>query len=681
MQFVNPGFLYGLFAVSIPIIIHLFNFRRFKKVYFTNVKFIRELKQQTQKQSKLKHLLVLLLRILAIAAIVFAFAQPYIPVSQNIIKPNEKNAVSIYIDNSFSMQAESDKGTLLDKVKDKALEIASVYKSSDLFQLLTNDFEGGHQRFVSRDEFINLVEEVGISPVVKTIPEIITRQEDLFSVNPAKVKTAYFISDFQKSIFTEDLSIEDSLLNVYLIPVEALNSDNLYIDSCWFTAPVQQVNQNVELKVRIRNSSGNDYEKIPVKLKINGQQKAVASFDIKPDSEALIKLPYTNYETGIQYGELEITDYPISFDDKFYFSYNVSPVIPVLCINGNGENVYLNSLFKNDTSFLFRNIEKGNIDYSDFVSFRLIILNEPDNISSGLIQELNRFVANGGSIMILPSENINFESYKDLMSSLETGYYVELDTTDTKVSFINLEHPLYVDVFDEIPENIDLPVVFKSYVLSERTHSKQESLLELQNGNNFLKTQYYKNGKVYVFAAPFQTDFSNFPKHAIFVPTLYKIAVSSALDDKLNYTIGENELIRISNVRLSGDNVFRIRSNESDFEFIPEHRRINSHLDIFTHGQVTYAGNYFLYEDDVPLKGISFNYDNKESELTFFTVEEIKEILNGAGINNIKVLESKDKPFVQTLSELSQGKKLWKWFMIFALAFLLAEVLLLRFWK
>ena len=95
MEFVNPGFLYGLFAISIPIIIHLFNFRRFKKVYFTNVSFIKELKQQTQKQSRLKHLLILLMRILAITAIVLAFAQPYIPVSQELVNPKQKNTISV----------------------------------------------------------------------------------------------------------------------------------------------------------------------------------------------------------------------------------------------------------------------------------------------------------------------------------------------------------------------------------------------------------------------------------------------------------------------------------------------------------------------------------------------------------------------------------------------------------
>jgi len=316
MEFVNPGVLYGLFAISIPIIIHLFNFRRFKKVYFTNVKFIQELKLETQKQSRLKHLLILLMRILAIAAIVIAFAQPFIPVSKSIIKPHEKNAISVYIDNSFSLQAESDKGIMLDKVKEKAVELVSVYKSSDVFQLLTNDFEGRHQRFVSKDEFTDLVEEVQISPVVKPIQEIVTRQEDIFKTNQFEKKTSYIISDFQKNIFSESLNFQDTALNVYFIPVTAINSDNLFIDSCWFEAPVKQVNQSVKLNVSISNSSGNNYEKIPVKLLINDQHKAVASFDIESYSSTIVELPYTNYETGIQFGLLEITDYPISFENN-----------------------------------------------------------------------------------------------------------------------------------------------------------------------------------------------------------------------------------------------------------------------------------------------------------------------------------------------------------------------------
>jgi len=184
-----------------------------------------------------------------------------------------------------------------------------------------------------------------------------------------------------------------------------------------------------------------------------------------------------------------------------------------------------------------------------------------------------------------------------------------------------------------------------------------------------------------LFAVPFQTSFSNFPKHAVFVPTMYKIAVSSIYEDNLFYTIGENEVITVRNINLGADNVLSIRNLQSEFEFIPELRRVNSHLDIFSHGQITSAGNYTLFKSETSIKGISFNYDRTESELDFYTSEEIETLIDDLGLTNIQVVETADRPFVQTLADLSKGKQLWRWFVLLTLLFLIGEVLLLRFWK
>ena len=83
MQFVNPYFLFGLFALAIPIIVHLFNFRKYKLFYFSNTRFLQELQQKTNKQSRLRKLIILSLRLLAIAALVLAFARPYIPTKES----------------------------------------------------------------------------------------------------------------------------------------------------------------------------------------------------------------------------------------------------------------------------------------------------------------------------------------------------------------------------------------------------------------------------------------------------------------------------------------------------------------------------------------------------------------------------------------------------------------------
>jgi len=114
MSFVSPLFLYGLFALAIPILIHLINFRRYRKVWFTNVRFLAEIKQERQRQSHLKQWILLAIRLLIVAFLVFAFAQPYLPSTLNSDKKQHQQGVSIFIDNSFSMDAVGSEGKLID---------------------------------------------------------------------------------------------------------------------------------------------------------------------------------------------------------------------------------------------------------------------------------------------------------------------------------------------------------------------------------------------------------------------------------------------------------------------------------------------------------------------------------------------------------------------------------------
>ena len=682
MQFLNPYFLFASALIAIPVIIHLFNFRRYKTVYFSNVKFIEELKLETQKTSKLKHLLVLILRILAVLCLVFAFAQPYIPTSENQkIINDKKNLVSVFIDNSFSMDALSVNGKLIDDARLKAKEIASAYKSSDLFQLLTNDFEGRHQRLVSKEEFLDMVDEVKSSPAVKNISQIISRQKDALASVESKNKVAYIISDFQKNITDIEKIQKDSLVRFYFIPVAANETNNLYVDSCWFASPVKLLNHTVKLFVKIINRSKTDYEKFPVKLFVNDKQLAVASINIKANSEEEIQLPYTLRNKGIQHGMVQIEDYPITYDDRFYFSYTVYDKIPILSINGKIESDRLNALFSGDSAFNFVNSSEKNLDYSSFNKYKLILLDELKEISSGLAQELQRFTDNGGSLVVFPSDEIDLESYKNFLSVLKSNYYTGLDTANTKVDLINMNHFIYQNVFDHVPENVELPKVFSHYTFNKLSRSGEESLLKMQDGDNFLTFQPAGQGKLYLFAVPLNTNFSSLVKEFIFVPTLYQIALMSEKYEKLFYTIGNEEVIELSDAKVSGDDVYKLKQTGSDFEIIPEYKNIQSLTYIYTHNQVKTAGNYVLQANHDQITGLAFNYNRKESDLRCFTAAELKDHLDKVNLKNFEVIQVSNKPLKQVLTEINQGIRLWKLFVILALVFLAFEIFLLRFDK
>jgi len=688
MSFLNPYILWGLFAVSIPVIIHLFNFRKFRRIYFTNVRFLEELKQQTRRQSQLRHILVMILRMSAIAALVLAFAQPYIPAEHSRARLEKVNHISVYIDNSFSMEQISADGPLIDVAKTKAREIAASYRSSDLFSIVTNDFEGRHQRWVGQEEFLQSVDEVAISPNVRSISDVLRRQSDLtYSTDHAGV-SAYLISDFQLGSFDVENFPDDSLVSKWFVPLSAERKDNLFIDSCWFDTPVHQMNQVVKLIVRIVNGSETDFEKVPLKLSVNGQQKAVASFDLPRGLSLDVELPFTNHTPGIQFGTLEITDFPVVFDDRFHFVYEVAGNIPVLAINEKEVSNYLEALFGNDSTFNFVNNPYSNIDYDRLIDYNLVILNELKEISSGLAQELKTYLENGGTILVIPSPEMDIGTYREFFGSLGINSYTEFAEESTRVSEIDTRNPVFSDVFERSgvkdlakPDNTDWPFVSGYYKISGSSTTLQLGIMTMLNGQYFMTREQTGKGYVYLLAAPLEEEYSNFARHAIFVPALFRIALLSAATDPLYYTIGRDNTVEIFNSGISGDRTLKIRSSEDLSEFIPGHFSQNRSLNLQLNNQVKYAGHYELLASEVVIKGLGFNYNRQESDMNFAGPAQIRDMLDRFQFRHSEILAGKGKPLTDTIKDMNQGKVLWKLFIILALIFLGLEIVLLRFWN
>jgi hypothetical protein len=687
MQFANPLFLAALATLVIPVLIHLFNFRRFKKVYFTNVRFLQEIEQETKKQSRLRQLLILAARLLALAALVIAFAQPYIPASRQQKKISGQRAVSIYIDNSFSMEALATEGKLIDQARERALEIASAYSPSDLFNLVTNDFEGRHQRFVSQEEFKKLVQEVQVSPATRSLADVMKRQSDLLTGAGRNGFDGYVISDFQKTS-TSLAVVPDTALSWFLLPLKAEKRSNLFIDTAWFQSPVHQAGQPVRLHLRIRNTAGEPLDKVPVKLSINSIQKALSSFAIGAQSSAEITLSYTENSAGIHYGMVELTDYPVVYDDKFYFSYSILPSIPVLCLSDKGMNPYLDALFTGDSTIQFTHNPVKQVDYGRILTHSLVILNSPDEISSGLVLELNRYVRSGGHLVIFPPAGGNPAALNALVTLFNSGGYGAVDTLRQRIASLNTESELYAGVFEKngngkvvLPDNVDFPMVFRHYNLNPGITGGWEVLIRLQNNRPFLVSAPVEKGRVWLFSSPPDEKWTLFPKHMIFVPTLYKIALLSTPSAPLYHITGREEAIAVPGDTIMESNLFLLKKQGSGFEIIPEIRRTGSSLSLFLHNQVRDAGFYSLEQGKNRVAGLAFNYDRKESDLDCYSPREIENQVSRLHAGDIHIIQGKKSSLVTEIRQIRQGTPLWKAFIALALLFLAAEIALIRFLK
>ena len=681
MNFLFPTFLIGLAAIAIPIIIHLFNFRKYKKVYFTNVQFLKELKQESDSKSKLKEWLILAMRILAIACLVFAFAQPFIPGKTKAIQ-GEK-AISIYIDNSFSMESTNKKGTLLENAKEHATEIVNTFNASDKFQLLTNDFEGRHQRFISKEEFIELLNDIKISSATRQINDVIKRQQDFLQNSSSKNKRIFLLSDFQKNSSLIDKADVDTSIVTSLIPITSTEINNVYIDSVWFETPVQQYGTQQIIHAIVINKSNKDIENGSLKLYINTAQVSLSSFNVSAGNKKDVSISFTVKAKGINKGVLKIEDYPITYDDEFYFSFNAQTTINALIINGKDSRTAGNfrSLMQNDSLFVYHENNEAAIDYSLVSKTNIIVLNELSSLTSGLTSELQKFVNNGGSLVVFPNKHSDLVSYNTALQTLQLPQVVKLDTVNTRTQSINFEQGLYEGVFDKVDQRMDLPKVFEHYEFTKTTNSNSQSLVLLQNGQFLISLNQIGNGKIYLFSIASDETSSNLLKHALFVPTLIKMSILSLKPSPVYYRTAVNEAITLNSTSNFSDKPLHIIKDDKKTDIIPEHRVVNNATTIFTQNQITEAGHYDVKEDVVTIKDLAFNFDRKESDMNFMSVEELQKQIDEKGLKNMVIIEPNEKTLTNALQEVNDGKKLWKLFLILALVFLASEILIIRLFK
>ena len=685
MQFLSPLFLIGLVAVAIPVVVHLFNFRRYKKVYFSNVELLQQLQTETRKQSRLKQWLVLALRILCIVFIVLAFAQPVIPDGKNKVAATGNKYVSVYIDNSFSMEATTTHGTKLDMAKRKAREIAEAHSNTDRFQLLTNDIESRHFRFVSPEEFSALVDEVAISPTSSHIADITTKQYNFLGTNGGSNKSTYIISDFQRSATDfGTMPIDSGIANTTLIPIPSSRVCNIYIDSVSLSSPILQVGNTVTLYVHICNTAETAVEKVPVKLFLEGKQRALSSVDLPAGSTEVVPINFNIDKSGTLNGKVTLNDYPIVYDDEMFFSLNVQEQIRVLAVNGGNENLFLNILFDKDSAFTFVNCDDKNIDFDKINNYNTIIINEINNITSSLAQTLAAFVKSGGSVVVVPSMDADTESYSAFLSQCNAPTLSNIISNKAKATSINTGHKLYNGVFDGKinTDEIETPVVHKYFKTQQDASTIKESLIVLENGDDLLSVTMLEKGSIYLFATAFDVTCTDFTKQALFVPTLYNIALQSHPVGKLYHNIGDQSAIQLQNSLKGNEIIARLSSLDDKYEIIPEIKTIANKTVLLPHNRIKTAGNYILKTDDRDIESLAFNYNRDESEIEFMSQADLLESIDKYNLTpTYKVLDNIDKPIRKYLEEENNGISLWKYFVVAALLTLLAEVLLLRFFK
>lgn len=682
IRFLVPQYLFALSLLAVPVVIHLFNFRRYKKVLFTNVKFLTELKEETTRISRLKHLLILCCRLLAVAFIVLAFAQPFIPLNDALQSSRTTGAVGIYLDNSFSMDAVGADGVLLEVGRKKAREIALAYPPSMKFQLLTNNFSAVEQRLMNRDDFMEALSSVKFSPYSRSLKEILLRQKEALTRDGASATNSYIISDFQSSMFNAADLPSDSALSVSFVALPLQITPNVVVDSSWLSSPVVQMNQSVELSVKVSNLSVKDAENVPVRLLLNGAQKAVSSLAIAAGQSEVITFSFTVTSPGWQRIEIQITDHPITFDDTYFTSFEVKDKMDVLVIGSGNGLPYPEALYGRDAAFELRRANNASLDYSIFATTELIILEDLPEVSSGLAQELKRFVERGGSLAVFPDSMADLNSYNMFLSALELDLLSGVNQSPDKVSSVDLQHPLFNDVFESSKlrdGRIDYPGSQKHFDLSG-SNVKGQPLMKLQGNGSLLYHYNAGNGNVYLFTVPMSIGFSNLAQHAVFPPLMYRMALLSIRPLAFANTLGQSQPILLNMRAPAGDEIFHLTDGKG-VDIIPGIKVTTGGLMVNVGDQIPGSGHYSLLKEKKEIAVVAYNYNRKESVMQFQDEAGLREVAEKSGLKKWDYMKAANPDLTSEIRTLQQGIPLWKYAVICALIFLLLEIMLIRYWK
>ena len=640
MQFKYPQLLYALALLIIPIIVHLFQLRTFKKVPFTNVAFLKNVVIQTRKSAQLKKWLTLLTRLLLLAAIILAFAQPYSS-KKNTLNQTVENV--IYIDNSFSMEAKGKNGGLLKRAIQDV--IRTVPETAPVSVITNSNIYKNTTIAAIKKDLLTLEYSANQLPF-KTVA---LKSKTLFSKANNTVKNLIYISDFQQHD-TDVISQKDSSYQLYAIKLAPVNTLNTTIDSAY----ISKVHPTkLELTATLSHS-GTALDNLPVSLLNNDKLIAKTATAVSSTAEVVFDLPVNTVING----QIQINDTHLQFDNTLYFNINAAQKINVLAI-GAQDNAFLKRIYTED-EFNFSATTLNALNYNNINNQDVIVLNELPTLPQALTTVLTAYIARGGTLLIIPANAITLSNYNHLLSQYNLGFSA-FTKTPKQVTTINYSHPLYnKDVFEKRINNFQYPKVNSFYQLQ----NTPTALLAFEDGSPFLTA----NANVFLMTAGLTEDNSNFKNSPLIVPTLYNIAKNSFKIPKLYYTIGMPNTYEVD-ANLQQDGVLSLDNGSN--RLIPRQQRLNQKISITTHETPKHSGIYRIMDRDTTLQHVSYNYNRAESLLQYHNLE---------GKTNLITSRSVAEAF-ETLKSDSKINALWKWFVIFAVILFIIEMLILKFFK
>ena len=691
MLFLNPAVLFGLLAASIPVLIHLLNLRKLKRIEFSTLAFLKELQKNKIRKIKLKQWLLLALRVLIILFLVMAFARPTIKgIAIGGTTSAAKTTAVFILDDTYSMSVVDANGSYLNQAKSMIQELLKgLQEGDDAALVLVSDRRNNEIKTTGNlAAFEKEVNSVEISYSTGLLNNAIVKAAKILGESKNFNKEIYILSDFQSGrLFDQGtLSNLSELLNdkvrLYTINYSGKEVLNVGIDKLKIDNQIFEKNKPVNFRVTVTNYSTRPVDNTVVSLFLNGERSSQQNVTIGTGDSRVISMQAVPKETGYVDVLAEIEDDDILQDNKRYANFFVPDKIPVIIFTDDlADSKFVNlALTAGDEQSVIKitNKELNQLSSIDLNQFDVVIVIGSGNITG--IDRLNSYIKNGGSLFLMPGSASSIQEFQVLTNKLNlpfpTGTFGKINSSDNILSFDKVEfnHPIFKDIFsNKNKQKIESPDIYHSFKI--KTGGKGANIITLMDGSSFLSEYKIGSGKILLMNTAPVLSWSNLPLKGIFVPLVNKaVYYLSAKDNSSQEYLAGNE-IEINLADNLSPQVKIERPDKSD-DFLNLDKQLKNNY--ISYNKTKTVGDYKVFSGSKLIYEFSVNTDPRESVTKYLTESDFNDYLKKISFKGEHIVINKDENPAKVILQSRFGSELWKYFILIALLLAIAEMTIAR---
>ncbi len=517
LSFLSPLFFIGLAALALPIIAHLISRKSGVKKTFPAVSFLISSQGDLATRSRIKDLILLILRALILVLIVLVFAKPAV-FSFSKSADNKPKSIAIVIDNSFSMGYENNFGRALDKALNLIDSIPDG--SFTIIAPLVPNNENEQALIQERSGLKRTIQDIELS---NSFTNNETRLEDIYSKlqkTPNDTKEVVLITDLQKNGWENQ---EYAMPWLELIDIsqnpETSNHAVSEID-------LDHGDDSTTVRAQVSNFSNDLVSELLTKISLN-QQEIKNYIEIEPQNSSGLEVSFRASSALEGIGEIQTTYDKLKVDDTRHFiSDGQNEDTKILIVDGDpredsrlSETYYLARALETISEISGTQItvlDNNGLLNQELSEYELIYLANVGEITPRIAKELEKFVDTGGTAVIFLGNSVRASFYNTLLKNILPGDIQSI--TQGGLLRAQVDSEIFSKEIADKINQINIEKLYKTI-----PHAESEVIIDTTAEAPFLIKKDYGKGSVFIFTSTADTKWNNFSITPVFLPVIKKI--------------------------------------------------------------------------------------------------------------------------------------------------------------